>query len=149
MSLVAEYSKINLSEVPCSTNKKYAPFKCKSVPKEYLKIVIAKYPKLCEFVFWTCHLNWMKENRLYAKVNRLHVSKKWWLHPLSVKLQGIIQRQLNYEKSTFIAGHILHRYGRIYREMMGYSWLYRDAFGPKRTLVFTKNGIEIDSILDR
>lgn len=149
MSLSAEYSKINPYEAPCNARKKYAPFKCEFVPKEYLKTVVAKYPKLCEFVFWTCHLNWMKENRTNYRGNRLQVNKKWWLHPLSVKLQGIIQRELNYERSTFVSGHILHRFGAIYRHMNGYSWHYEDAFGQKRTLVFTKFDIEIDRILDR
>ncbi len=149
MSLSKEYEKLT-TESACGTGKHYSPFKCESVPADYLRTIVAKYPKLCEFVFWECTKNWMKESGLYVHAgHRLSINKKWWLHPLSVKLQAIIQRELNYEKSTFIAGHIYHRFGSIYRRMMGYSWAYQDAFGKNRKLVFYKNGIPVDSIYER
>lgn len=149
MTLSESYTLKFPNETPCITGKRYAPFKCEMVPKEYLKTIIEKYPKLCEYVFWDCHLSWMKEHRNVPVSRRVAVNRKWWFNPLSIQLQRIIQRDLNYARSTFVSGHIIHRFGKVYRDMMGYSHDYEDPFGPKRRLVFYKNGVEIESIIDR
>lgn len=78
MSLSVEYSKINPNESACDTRKKYAPFKCAFVPADYLKIIITKYPKLCEFVFWTCFLEWMRDTRKRPTVSQLNAARKKW-----------------------------------------------------------------------
>lgn len=150
MSLSTEYRIRVTQDDACQVGKHYSPFRCKSVPDDRFRLIFMQYPKLCEFVLWDCHVNWMKDTRIFSpSAIRQAARKKWMLHPLSIKLQGILQRQLNYERSTFLTGHVLCRAGRIYRNMMGYSWHWEDPFGPRRRIVFTKNDVEVDSIKDR
>ena len=88
------------------------------VPPEYLNTIINRYPKLCEFVFWNLHLYDLK-NTEYKLEGKFAPSRyEGRNHPLSIRLQEIIQRELNYKKSSVLAGHIYHRFGRIYRKLM-------------------------------
>jgi len=58
----------------------------------------------------------------YAK-GGLEIDRKWFLrNPLAKQLTEIIQRELNYEKTTVASGHVISRFGRVYRKKHGYSW---------------------------
>lgn len=132
---------------PCEIGKHFHPYRCEHVPKEKFIELFARYPKLSHFVFWTVHVNWLKETRPWNKKRDHDASrKKWWGHPLVKKLEQIFQRELNYEKSTFSTQHIYHRGGSIYRTHFGYEW---ENDWRNNRMNFYHNGQLIESIQTR
>lgn len=128
-------------ETPCEGKRKhYSPHRCRFVPVDHVKTFFMRYPKLSHYVFWDCFMNWyiegwreFQKHRYYR--NAVAIDRKWQRNFICKKFTEIIQRELRYEKTTLAAGHIITRFGRIYRRLNGYSW---NQFGDEVT--FSKNG---------
>lgn len=114
-------------EVPCHSKKHYSPYRCDYVPDNVILGMCLQYPKLSSLVFEQDFKKWLTRSYEITCKNlpvteRTRNRRKYQLSVASKKLQEIFQRKLNYEKSTYSSGHILHRAGKIYRNHIGLRW---------------------------
>lgn len=126
-----------MKEEPCTGKRKhYSPHRCEFVPVDRCVALINRYPKLCKLVFLDDFKKWLVESHKItwgvSELNKFGVCrahgynrKRYWNSVASKKIQEIIQRELNYEKTTFTSGHIHARFGRIYRKhIVNLTWKY-------------------------
>lgn len=105
-------------EEPCVGKRKhYSPYRCEFVPKQIILELLLRYPKLSNVVFideWTKYVgvDWSKINRYQREVLR----KQYYYNIAAKRMTEILQRNLNYEKSTIAGGHIMSRAGKIWRD---------------------------------
>lgn len=134
---------ILVEEKECEIGKRLSPFRCERVPENYFNKFFERYPRLCRLVFWEFHKQWLIDINARGWETRRGASKKWWNQPLSKKLCEIIQHDVNYKKSTFVSGHVLHRVGKVYRKIynLGHAYSAYNAPGPSKLFILENDVI--------
>jgi hypothetical protein len=123
---------IDTLEKPCTSGKKhFSPHRCKFVPASECMDICNKYPKLARHIFIDQHKEWLTKShgitygifKITGSVvrDRAAIRKQYWNSVAVKRFSEIVQRKLNYEKTTYMTGHIYHRFGRVYRNAMNFS----------------------------
>jgi len=111
-------------EEPCVGKRKhYSPYRCDFVPADVILAILLKYPKLSNHVFvneWKKYLevDWLAINRY----QREKLRKQYYYNIAAKRMTEILQRLLNYERSTVNGGHIMSRAGTIWRKHIGLKY---------------------------
>jgi len=105
----------------CDHGKHYHPYKCDVVPKEVVQLYLKKYPAICYRIFAVDFAKWLTAVDKRPS-DHLTLQRKYWKSDLVKIFERMVQRDLHYEKSTVSSGHIFHRFGQVYRQMIGMKW---------------------------
>lgn len=115
-------------EEPCIGKRKhYSPYRCEFVPADVILKLLLRYPKLSNVVFideWKKYLgvDWLR----ISHYQRESLRKQYYYNIAAKRMTEILQRNLNYEKSTVAGGHIMSRAGRIWRNYVGLKFNLKD-----------------------